>query len=50
MIQSDSPPEFPGRIMAIFHITQAILVIGTIFIGGLAVLIGAHWREARQIR
>lgn len=43
MIQSYSPPEFRGRTMAIFHMPQVILVIGAMFIGGLASLIGARW-------
>ena len=43
VIQSYSPPEFRGRTMAIFHMTQVILVIGAMFIGGLAALLGARW-------
>jgi len=43
VIQSYSPPEFRGRTMAIFHMTQVILVIGAMFIGTLASLIGAPW-------
>ena len=43
VIQSYSPPEFRGRTMAIFHMTQVILVIGAMLIGGLASLIGARW-------
>jgi len=43
VIQSYSPPEFRGRTMAIFHMTQVILVIGAMFIGGLASVIGARW-------
>jgi predicted MFS family arabinose efflux permease len=43
VIQSYSPPEFRGRTMAIFHMTQVILVIGAMFIGALAELIGARW-------
>ncbi len=43
VIQSYSPPEFRGRTMAIFHMTQVILVIGAMAIGGLASLIGARW-------
>ena len=29
--------------MAIFHMTQVILVVGAMFVGGLASLIGARW-------
>jgi MFS family permease len=43
VIQSYSPPEFRGRTMAIFHMTQVILVVGAMFIGALATLIGARW-------
>lgn len=43
IIQSYSPSEFRGRTMAIFHMTQVILVMGAMFIGGLASLIGASW-------
>ena len=43
VIQTYSPPEFRGRTMAIFHMTQVILVIGAMAIGGLASLIGARW-------
>ncbi|MBM2806187.1 MAG: major facilitator superfamily 1 [Deltaproteobacteria bacterium] len=41
VIQSYSPPEFRGRTMAIFHMTQVILVVGAMFIGALASLIGS---------
>src|SRR5688572_1316003 len=43
VVQSYSPSEFRGRTMAIFHMTQVILVVGAMFIGGLAALIGARW-------
>ena len=43
VVQSYSPSEFRGRTMAIFHMTQVILVIGAMFVGGLASLIGARW-------
>jgi len=43
VIQSYSPPEFRGRTMAIFHMTQVILVVGAMLIGALASLIGARW-------
>jgi hypothetical protein len=32
-----------GRTMAIFHMTQVILVVGALFVGGLASMIGARW-------
>jgi MFS family permease len=43
VIQSYSPSEFRGRTMSIFHMTQVILVIGAMFIGALASLVGARW-------
>ena len=43
VIQSYSPPEFRGRTMAIFHMTQVILVVGAMFLGALAEWIGARW-------
>lgn len=46
IIQSYSPAEFRGRTMAIFHMTQVILVIGAMSIGSLAALIGARWATA----
>ena len=42
IIQSYSPAEFRGRTMAIFHMTQVILVVGAMSIGSLAALIGAR--------
>jgi predicted MFS family arabinose efflux permease len=43
VVQSYSPAEFRGRTMAIFHMTQVVLVVGAMFIGSLAALIGARW-------
>lgn len=43
VIQSYSPPEFRGRTMAIFHMTQVVLVIGAMCMGGLAAQVGARW-------
>jgi MFS family permease len=43
VIQAYSPAEMRGRTMAIFHMTQVILVIGAMFIGALAEWIGARW-------
>ena len=37
-----------GRTMAIFHMTQVILVIGAMFIGALAEWIGARWAAHRR--
>lgn len=46
VIQSYSPADFRGRTMAIFHMTQVVLVVGAMFIGSLASLIGARWATA----
>jgi MFS family permease len=46
VIQAYSPSEFRGRTMAIFHMTQVILVIGAMFIGSLASFVGARWATA----
>jgi hypothetical protein len=46
VIQSYSPPEFRGRTMAIFHMTQVIHVVGAMLVGALASLIGARWAAA----
>ncbi|HXG52375.1 MAG TPA: MFS transporter [candidate division Zixibacteria bacterium] len=43
VIQSYSPSEFRGRTMAIFHMTQVILVVGAMFVGALASAVGARW-------
>ena len=43
VIQAYSPPEFRGRTMAIFHMSQVILVIGAMLIGALSTLMGARW-------
>ena len=46
IVQSYSPSEFRGRTMAIFHMTQVILVVGAMSIGALASLVGARWAVA----
>jgi len=46
IVQFYSPPEFRGRTMSIFHMTQVLLVVGAMFIGSLATLIGARWATA----
>jgi MFS family permease len=43
VIQAYSPPEFRGRTMAIFHMSQVILVMGAMLIGALSTLVGAQW-------
>lgn len=41
VLQTYSPPEFRGRTMAIFHMTQVLLLLGGLLIGALSALIGA---------
>lgn len=43
VIQTYSPPEFRGRTIAIFHMTQVLLLLGGMFVGALSALIGAPW-------
>jgi MFS family permease len=46
VIQSYSPREYRGRTMALFHMTQVILMVGGVLIGALAALLGARWATA----
>ena len=41
VLQTYSPPEFRGRTMAIFHMTQVLLLLGGLVVGALSALIGA---------
>jgi MFS family permease len=41
VIQTYSPPEFRGRTIAIFHMTQVLLLLGGMLIGILSALMGA---------
>lgn len=41
VLQTYSPPEFRGRTMAIFHMTQVLLLLGGMLVGALSSLIGA---------
>jgi predicted MFS family arabinose efflux permease len=43
VIQAYSPAEMRGRTMAIFHMTQVILVLGAMAVGALAEIVGARW-------
>ena len=42
VIQAYSPPEYRGRTMALFHMTQVILMIGGLLIGALSAFLGAQ--------
>lgn len=46
MIQTYSPPEFRGRTMAVFSMTQALITIGAMGYGMLSELAGARWSMA----
>ena len=46
VIQTYSPQEYRGRAMALFHMTQVVLMIGGMLIGALSALIGAPWAAA----
>jgi predicted MFS family arabinose efflux permease len=41
VIQTYSPPEFRGRTIAIFHMTQVLLLLGGMLVGVLSALMGA---------
>lgn len=46
VIQAYSPREYRGRAMALFHMTQVLLLLGGLLIGVLSALIGAPWAAA----
>jgi MFS family permease len=46
VIQAYSPREYRGRTMALFHMTQVVLMSGGLLIGALASVIGARWATA----
>jgi MFS family permease len=46
VIQTYSPREFRGRTMALFHMTQVVLMTGGMLIGAVSSLIGARWAAA----
>ena len=46
VIQTYSPPEFRGRTIALFHMSQVVMTVGSIIIGSLAALMGAQWSVA----
>jgi len=46
VIQTYSPSEFRGRTMAIFHMSQVSLTVGSMLIGALSALVGARWAVA----
>ena len=46
VIQTHSPPEFRGRTMAIFHMSQVVMTLGSMLVGALAELWSAQWAVA----
>ncbi len=46
VIQTYSPPEFRGRTIAIFHMTQVLLLLGGLLIGALSAVLGAPMAAA----
>ena len=43
VIQTYSPPQFRGRTIALFHMSQVVMTVGSMFIGSLAALSGTQW-------
>jgi MFS family permease len=46
ILQAYAPPEFRGRIIALFHMGQVVMTVGSMFIGVLAALWGTQWAVA----
>ena len=46
VIQSYSPPEFRGRTIALFHMSQVLLLVGGMLVGALSAAVGAPWAAA----
>ena len=42
VLQTFSPPEFRGRTIALFHMSQVVMTVGSMIIGALAALLGAQ--------
>jgi MFS family permease len=43
VIQTYSPPEFRGRAIALFHMGQVVMTVGSMGIGSLAAVCGTEW-------
>jgi MFS family permease len=43
VIQTYSLPEFRGRTIALFHMSQVVMTVGSMIIGSLAALSGSQW-------
>ena len=46
VIQTYSPPEFRGRAIALFHMGQVVMTVGSMLIGSLAAMLGTEWSVA----
>ena len=46
VVQTYSPPELRGRTIALFHMSQVVMTVGSMTIGSLAALMGAQWSVA----
>ena len=46
VVQSYSPPEFRGRTLAIFSMSQVLTTAGAMLIGALSVPLGPRWSVA----
>ena len=43
VLQTYSPREFRGRTIALFHMAQVVMTLGSMIVGALAALSGAQW-------
>ena len=46
VVQTYSPSAFRGRTMAIFHMSEVVVTLGSMLAGALAALVGARWAVA----
>ena len=46
VIQTYSPAEFRGRAIALFHMGQVVMTVGSMLIGSLAAMFGTTWSVA----
>jgi MFS family permease len=46
VVQTYSPSAFRGRTMAIFHMIEVVVILGSMLAGTLAALVGARWAVA----
>jgi MFS family permease len=46
VIQTYSPAEFRGRAIALFHMSQVVMTVGSMALGSLAAMLGTAWSVA----